>query len=178
MCVAIENQGVVAWYVRLDGSKDPPVLDNNDEWEGDLSEIHWNMVSRTFTNFIFDMVSIGRFPAWRAQGRLIATDHLPGGETLRRLAERFREGPRTEAPDVRVFRFFTEHALLVIRSATSETIAAKRAEWTLDADTDEALFEAGRRIWDLGTLATTLQADSYRGEQTQWVLNALRAAGR
>src|SRR5262245_10488886 len=29
--VAVENQGVVAFYVRLDGSDDPPVVHNNDD---------------------------------------------------------------------------------------------------------------------------------------------------
>src|SRR6266568_5157836 len=35
--VATENQSVVAWYVRLNEGEDPPVYDNNDEWNEDLS---------------------------------------------------------------------------------------------------------------------------------------------
>lgn len=47
--VATENQAVVAWYAELDGSNDPPVLHNNDEWDDDLSAINWEPNSSTFS---------------------------------------------------------------------------------------------------------------------------------
>src|SRR5262245_35078012 len=52
--VATENQAVVAWYVRLGEGDDPPVFDNNDQWNDDLSRTAWRENSKTFTNFIFD----------------------------------------------------------------------------------------------------------------------------
>jgi hypothetical protein len=57
LCVATENQAVIAWYVKLDGSEDPPVFHNNDEWDEDLSAINWELCSETFSAFIFDMIS-------------------------------------------------------------------------------------------------------------------------
>jgi hypothetical protein len=57
LCVATENQAVIAWYVKLEGSDDPPVFHNDDEWDDDLSTINWQLCSETFSAFIFDMIS-------------------------------------------------------------------------------------------------------------------------
>ena len=44
LCVGIENQGVVAFYVRLDEGDDPPTYDNNDEFGRSRSTaIAWNL---------------------------------------------------------------------------------------------------------------------------------------
>ena len=56
--VATEAQAVVGWYVRLDESDDPPVYDNNDQWdEEDLGNVDWQQDSASFTNFIFDTIA-------------------------------------------------------------------------------------------------------------------------
>jgi hypothetical protein len=54
--VAVENQGVVAFYVPLDGSEDPPVLHNNDQWIDDLSAVAWVTVADSFSGFIRAMM--------------------------------------------------------------------------------------------------------------------------
>ncbi len=55
LTVAVENQGVVVWSVRLDGSDDPPVIDipYGDE---DLSKVDWDFISEKFSTFIFNMI--------------------------------------------------------------------------------------------------------------------------
>lgn len=52
--VASENQGVVEFYARLDGSADPPVDDdNNATWEVDPVAINWCEVVSSFSDFVF-----------------------------------------------------------------------------------------------------------------------------
>src|SRR4051795_2604132 len=72
--VALENQAVVAFYVRLDEGEDPPVYDNNDEFlEEQLDRVEWQLVSVSFTNFMFDMVCINRLRARQRDLYLQAT---------------------------------------------------------------------------------------------------------
>lgn len=56
LCVAVENQAVVAWYVPLDGSADPPVVHNNDQWLEDLSQTDWVHCADSFSRFVRDMM--------------------------------------------------------------------------------------------------------------------------
>lgn len=56
--VAVENQGVVAFYVPLDGSDDPPVFHNNDQWDDDLKSIEWVKVSDSFSRFVCAMMGV------------------------------------------------------------------------------------------------------------------------
>lgn len=50
--VAVENQGVVAFYVPVDGSDDPPVIHNNDQWVEDLAMVNWVPVADHFSEFV------------------------------------------------------------------------------------------------------------------------------
>ncbi len=50
--VAVENQGVVAFYVPLEGSADPPVFHNNDQWPEDLSQVDWVHCAQRFSEFV------------------------------------------------------------------------------------------------------------------------------
>jgi hypothetical protein len=58
LCVAVENQGVVGWYVPIDGSADPPVFHNNDQWLEDMSKIDWVPCADSFSAFIRDMLHV------------------------------------------------------------------------------------------------------------------------
>ena len=111
--VATEIQAVVGWYVRLDESDDPPVYDNNDQWEEeDLSNVDWNPNSASFTNFVFDTIATSHFDGWGRGCYLTATAEQPGTEVLEQLRKHFEEGPRTESPR-KVYRFFDEHGLIM-----------------------------------------------------------------
>jgi hypothetical protein len=158
--VATENQGVVAWYVRLTEGDDPPVYDNNDQWNEDLSKTDWQACSTTFTNFIFDMISNHHFHGWYTGMHLCAKDRLPDEPTLDRLRGWFQQGPTTDDFWSKVYRFYSPHGVIAIRSVTPEDLASGVAQWSVEADSPEALLDFGRRLWGIGTLAQTLTARS------------------
>lgn len=56
--VAIENQAVVSWFVRLDGTDDPPVLaaDVGEDESSALDEVAWTPCADTFSEFLRDML--------------------------------------------------------------------------------------------------------------------------
>ncbi len=176
--VATENQAVVAWYVHLSEGEDPPVYHNNDDWGGDLSATSWQSTSVTFTSFIFDTLSSHRFGGWYSGMHWSGTDSLPNDATLDQLRGWFQQGPTTDVPGSRVYRFFTTRALVTIRSVASEGTAPGTAEWSIEAESPEALLDFGRKLWSVGTLAQTLKAQSCtqesrtRGEE---LLQRLRA---
>jgi hypothetical protein len=103
--VARENQAVVAWYVRLEEGDDPPVYDNNDEWNEDLSETNWQLCWQSFTNFIFDMISSNHFGGWYSGMHLAAEDLMPDSEGFQLLRARFQQGPTTEVGNAKAYRF-------------------------------------------------------------------------
>jgi len=181
--VATENQAVVAWYVRLAEGDDPPVYHNNDEWNEDLSKTNWQAQSATFTNFIFDSISSHRFGGWSSGMHLSAQDSLPDAATLDRLRVWFQQGPTTDAPGSKLYRFFTTQGVIVIRSVERD-LANGTAEWSIEADSPEALLDFGRKVWDVGTLAQTLKAKSStpwsraEGEKLLQRLRAENAAAR
>jgi hypothetical protein len=154
--VAIENQGVVAWYLRLSDGDDPAVFDNNDEWHEDLSKTSWRPYSRTFTNFIFDMIASHRFGGWYSGTRLSAIDQQPSTDELQDLGSRFQKGPVTDDPESQVYRFFTPAGLITILSNTPELHAAGKAEWSIETSSQDELFEFGKCVWHFGTLSSTL----------------------
>src|SRR5262245_30494683 len=131
--VATENQGVVAWYVRLDEGDDPAVYHNYDELNEDLSKTT-QLDAKTFTNFIFDMISSEHFHGWYKGMRLSAEDQWPSVDDLRLLRGWFQEGPKTEAPDSKVYRFFNTRGIVTIRAVTPEHFASATAEWNVEAD--------------------------------------------
>lgn len=151
--VALENQAVVAWYVRLDAGDDPPVLNNNDEWPDDLSEVDWQQDSQTWTNFIFDTLSWswGGISGWDLGLSLAARD----AALLARLGEALREGPRTETPAIQMRRFYDGTRLLAVRRVTAD---GAEADWTMEARTPDALASLARLVWASGTLVLTLKA--------------------
>ena len=162
--IATENQAVVAWYVRLNEGEDPPVYDNNDEWNEDLSRTDWRELSKTFTTFIFDMISSSHFKGWYSGMHLAAEDRMPDAQTLGLLREAFRQGPTTDAPDCKVYRFFNPHGIITVRSGTPERLADGRAKWTIEADSPDALVQFAEKVWRIGTLSQTLKAESCRPE--------------
>lgn len=164
--VADENQGVVAWFVRLDAGDDPPVVNNNDEWPEDLSTVDWQPDSETWTNFIFDRLAGGQTMGLS----LTARDLWPTPALLDRLREKLKEGPQTEAPLINVRRFYDKTRLLVIRLETGDA----EAEWKLDAQTPETLADLAHCVWDFGTLAKTLTVSNQASKRSDAVLTALR----
>jgi hypothetical protein len=165
--VATEIQAVVGWYVRPDQSDDPPVYHNNDQWyEDDLSKVDWQPNSASFTNFIFDTIAAAQFDGWLRGCYLVATAEQPGAEVLKTLRATFKEGPRTESPS-KVYRFFDEHALIAIRCDCPEHSENPTAEWTVDADSREALYERTELIWPYHGLAQSFRLESHPFEPDQ-----------
>lgn len=159
--VATEAQGVVGWYVRLSESDDPPVFDNNDQWDkGNLNQVDWRLCSTSFTNFVFDTIAPWRFDGWGRGCYLVATAQQPGAEVLRRLRAHFKEGPHTEPPG-EVLRFFDGHGLLTIASNRPEHLGNATAEWIVDADSPEALCERTRLIWPYHGLSLAFRSESH-----------------
>lgn len=178
LCIATENQAVVAWYVRLSEGDDPPVYDNNDQWNENLAETAWRQISVSFSNFIFDMISSYRFQGWYLGWHLTAAEPLPDATTLSAMRKWFQEGPTTDTPDSKVYRFFTPEGLIVIRSIAPEDRAVGMAEWSIETGSQEALLEFGRKVWSLGTLSRTLKAHSVSAESRangNEILRRLRA---
>lgn len=176
--VATENQSVVAWYVRLNEGDNPPVYHNNDQWNEDLSVTDWQETSKTFANFIFDSLATNHFNGWHTGMRLSAVDQRPGPDELRQLRSLLQEGPTTDEPDSKVYRFFTRAGLVTIRSVQPELLARGEAEWALEARSATDLFELGKHLWQMGALSHTLKAEScapnFRAEG-DLVLRRLRA---
>ncbi len=173
--VADENQGVVAWFVRLDAGDDPPVVNNNDEWPEDLSTVDWQKDSQTWTNFIFDRLAGYSFDCSGADLFLAAHDSWPSDLLLAELREELKEGPPTDAPAIKVRRFCDKMRLLTVRMEFGNM----EAEWKLKARTPEALASLARQVWGFGTLSLALTAESTsatRRAQGEAVLMSLRAS--
>jgi hypothetical protein len=133
--VGIENQGVVAFYVRLDEGDDPPTYDNNDEFDEErLDRIEWNLLSVSFSNFIFDAVCLGRLHAARHQTFFTVTGPVPDTVELEALGRLLRPGPVTRTDELEGHRFFGPHELLTVRWPHEG-----EADWHLQADSQEAL---------------------------------------
>jgi len=176
--VATENQGCVAWYVRLGEGDDPPVYDNNDEWNEDLSKTNWQLDSKTFTNFIFDMMSFCHFGGWLSYMHLSAEDQWPSPNELGLLRDWLQEGPRIETPDAMVYRFFNTRGMITIRAAMPGQPAGAIAVWNIAAEELEDLFEFAKKLWPVGTLSLTMKVT---GGSPEWralgneILQRLRA---
>jgi hypothetical protein len=157
----VENQAVVGWYVRLDGSDDPPVLDNNDQWDEDLSRVDWRLVSPAFSHFVFDQMAHYFVGGWWNNTRLAALDRPPAPEDLAHLGRIYRTGPITDDGDgTRIHRFFNKFGLIYIVTFRDEAMGGLRAEWSIEGHSQDALHELARSVWHLGTLSETLKPES------------------
>jgi len=127
------------------------------------------------------MISTHHFHGWYSGTRLSAIDQQPGPDELRQLRSCFQEGPVTDEPDSQVYRFFTLGGLLTIRSVTPEHLANSEAEWGIETDSPDELFDFGKKVWHIGTLSRTLKAESCTPESRakgDQVLQRLRVWGR
>lgn len=177
LCVAWENQAVVIWYVRLDEGDNPPVYHDNGETSGDpseedeltpLTDVDWVPVSETFSSFIYHMV------APRERLYVSAGDRFPTEEERQRLRSRFHEA-LTGTPMV---HWFIPHSEINIDPSGSihlQGLASgeDRAMWFLAADSEEAMRTLVEGVWDIASLAQTLQSSSEEGQR---LLEQVRAA--
>ena len=162
--VGIENQGVVAFYVRVDEGDDPPTYDNNDEFgEERLDRIQWNFLSASFSNFIFDAVCIGRLHAVRHQTFFTVTGPVPGTAELQALGRVLRPGPVTLTDEVEGHRFFGPHELLTVRWPRDG-----EADWHLQADSQEALDGLRAAVGEIVALPAPPPRPKPRGTRRRW----------
>jgi hypothetical protein len=151
--VAVENQGVVTWFARLDGSDDPPVFHDNDMSatdDDDLSEVIWTLVAPTFSTFLFEMMSLWRFRAPQYELAVRATASRPTEQDRQRLRSLLRVGPCDERDGVFIDRFFTPHGLLKV--SNSEPVEGGQAVWHIQADSPDVLDTFLAVLAPIGTL--------------------------
>jgi hypothetical protein len=152
------------------------VIDDYADYE-DLAKTP-QLDSRTFTNFIFDMMSFRHFGGWLSYMHLSAEDQWPNANELALLRDWLQGGPRTETPDAMVYRFFNTHGMITIRSAKPGHSTGATALWEIEADELEHLFEFAKKLWPVGTLSLTLKVE---GGSPEWramgneILQRLRA---
>jgi len=173
--VATEAQAVVGWYVRLNAGNDPPVWHNNDQWdESDLRNVDWQPESACFTNFVFDLISARHFDGYASGFYLVATGVEPADDILQRLKDQFHEGPYTPAPGRRVRRFFNTHGILTIQSLSPEQGEDSTAQWTIDCDSPESLYEFSRAVWNCPGIADSIRPQSHSKEADRRALEIIQ----
>jgi hypothetical protein len=157
--IATENQCVVAYYAQIDGSEDPPVFHNNDEWNEDLSTTGWQLCSKTFSNFIFDMISHSHFDGWYSGAYLSAKAKSPDLQVIEYLRKHYQEGLISDYPDSQVYRFFNIHGIITVASNTPELIAENLAEWNIQTDSFDALYDFTLSVWEFCNLSNELSSE-------------------
>lgn len=155
-----DRDGVASWFVRLDGSDDPPVdvLDDDCRPPFDLTESPW---SSAFSVFVFDLVSGGSVAARRSGLQLDARDRRPDEADLARLRAHMEEGPITEGGHARVttYRFFNHDGLVTFQADMEGDGDGEppRGDWTVQGRTAEGLYNLCTLVWPIGTLSETLE---------------------
>ena len=158
--VMSDREGISSWYVRLDGSDDPPV-DVCDEYSRppfDLTESPW---SSTFSVYVYDLVSSAAVGGRRLGLQLDAKDKRPDEADLERLRAHMKEGPRTKGDAVRLttYRFFNVDGLVTFQAdpAVDGEGETQHGDWTVQARTAESLYNLCELVWPIGTLSETLE---------------------
>jgi hypothetical protein len=160
--VMSDRDGVASWYVRLDGSDDPPVdvCDDDAQPPFDLTRTPW---SSTFGVYVYDLVSSEAVGGRRLGLQLDAKDERPDESDLARLRERMEEGPRTagDADRLTTYRFFNADGLVTFQADPAEDGdgEAPLGDWTVQGRTPKGLYNLCTLVWPIGTLSETLKCD-------------------
>ncbi|MFO0956011.1 MAG: hypothetical protein U0800_00945 [Isosphaeraceae bacterium] len=168
--VAISAEGFLTWYVRLDGSDDPPVdyVHSEEECEEDedgepIETYH--PYTPTFSAFAFDRMTSWRFRAPQHDLKMRGIADAPTDADRRRLGEALRLGPHHRDDDGFADRYFTHHSL--VKVSTEDwygDLKPGQATWEVGADSVEALAELFRLLAPIGTLAHDLKLEAYPEE--------------
>lgn len=170
LCVAIEHQGIVQWFVRIADGDDPPVYRDNDADDPTA----WVLCSDSFTNFIFDMIAAGQIRGWHSGCSLTAREPLPDAAFEHVLRSAFRSGPTTHRRDAKVLRLFDTDGVVLIR-CTGADVERGMAEWSIAAASEEALYRIAMTMWPFGRMSQSLEAGGPRPNVSRAVLERLRA---
>lgn len=137
--VAWENQGVLHWFCRLDGSEDPTVWhDDNTYGSREFEEIPWVICSYNFSSFLFDfLVGEDYGQAWTEGLEVEGYSPSLPEDTLLRLQANFRSGPSGEWNGNRSHRFYNEKVLIYI----NEQAPPNKVRWYIEPVSEEALRE-------------------------------------
>jgi hypothetical protein len=171
MRVSTENQAVVAFYVKLDGSQDPPVFDNDDTWEEEyeFTSFPYNFLSPSFTTFVFDRVAFGKF--WNVDFLFSADDVIPNDHVMQILQRDLAVGPQSENQGRRTLRLFDQRSVVYITQANREE---QKAKWEILTDSEASASALIAAIWKGGILRETLRCDKTGGAGDR-LLNQLRS---
>lgn len=134
-----ENQGVCDWAVKLGTGADPAVVVQVDTAPNEV----WLPCADRFSTFMYCQIwdfSMGRF-------RIMAHELETGSKVLSRLAERFREQPRTYGwPGQANYRFEAPEGRVLIHQEHT------RAEWWLASPKRDELASLLRLVEECGAV--------------------------
>ncbi len=196
-----ENQGCCWWFVRLDGTDDPPVFVDAD-YDHRATDTEGlppaEKVADCFSDFVFDWMTRFYCEGWtplserspypdqrtRPAGEKPYLDGLwlyaPQAEALAPpyldyLIENFAEDSREEIADrLTQHRFHDEHGSIRVTTDDCREEGGVSA-WWLHADSQESLFRLASKAWWCCDLPATLRSWS---EVAGPVMERLRQTGR
>jgi hypothetical protein len=167
------------WWVRADGSDDPPVYE--DLGRDDPTE--WKREADTFSQFTVDW--FGGFYHWQcktgrrplvnrpyANGLWLRTPDEPfAPPVMDFLTEQFGEPDRTPRPGEVTTYAFRPSGGTVRVTADEPSLTGGLSAWWVHAESADRLADLGRLLLPWGTLRHTLHADTDPGRK---VLDSLR----
>jgi hypothetical protein len=190
----IENQAVRNWWVRVDGSDDPPVWDDNGSPR--LSE--WQRVAPSLSAFLFDWfaayytrpftpLSYHHYresadrtkpppPKAYLNGLYLRAPREPAllPPHLDYLIDHLEEGRHLARPKGPITYHFTAPGARLHVTTDDWREEDGHSAWWLHADSAEALEQLAQHVWRVGALAQALQADT---NEAAPVLERLRQGG-
>ena len=153
-----ENQSVVDWAIRLDGSDDPEVLvgDKNKIEEKDK----WIVYIDSFTNFIFTQIFDWKYIFGTPY--VLQAGYKPSTDDLTFLMQEFNSGPRTYGwPGDINYRFYNELGGIIIHGNW----------WWLGASNGVKLKKLTKLVWNCGGLKDELWGNT---EQSIAILEEIK----
>lgn len=155
-----ENQAVCVWAIRLDGSKDPPVV-----VDFDSQFTKWLDCSNQFSTHIYCRVWDHSF----AMGRdclVMANIEPVGNTTIEALSAAFEHEPTTHGwPGRTQYRFKREDESILIWASDEQ------ADWFVSADSRLSLEQLLREVWHYDSFATAAYSNA---DDCQSLLSRLR----
>lgn len=165
--VAISREGFLTWYVRLDGSDDPPVdfVHSEEDCEDDEAGepiLTWRPFAASFSAFVFDRMTRRRFRAPDHELTMEAVAAAPTDTDRRRLGAALQIGPHHQANGDFADRYFTPHGLVRVSSEDWQNrLGPGQAVWEVQADSVDTLAGFFRTLAPIGTLARDLELTAH-----------------
>jgi|GEM_PF-6375761 len=174
-----ENQGVVRWWLELNGSDDPPVWGDNEQPEDPAV---WTQTAETLSSFVVEWIALYYQRNWTPLSRnssdarrrqatrfikpynnglwLRTPDEPFQPPVIDFLIDQFGEPERTPRPgNVTTYNYYPAGGTIRV-TADDPTLTGGLSAWWIHADAPERLAEFARLLLSWGTLHDTLRADT------------------